>query len=117
MSITEDNVKLNNIYMIPELYEGKKIIIDKLSKCYFGYNVFPYIEGLIKNFNPGNKKTYPIFHAKFIDSHEKGFWFTFRYYINEEFFDTNNVAIYLDDAESGHSLWCGGQAIQELVIA
>ena len=93
-------MNLNDTITIYSSYNSTMILtIDKISKCSWHKSICPKI---------GDDELYPIYHSK---SMYEDLWFSFYY---ENKLMKNLVAIFLDDVESSHSLWCGGNEIWSL---
>lgn len=103
--ISEETLKIGDKVNIYGSYHFYNYVIDKISIAYYDKSITPYIKDVNSNFCPKDKITFPIFHANDL-------WFTFRY--NGEILKDNDIAVFLDDNEMGHIMWCGGNGILKI---
>jgi hypothetical protein len=115
MSITEDNVVVGETYqIIGGEYPCTLKIIHKSRFVFVKGAIAPYIEGIDEHFEKSESNKYPIYLAKSTDPFLNLVWICFRDYKTEELLDENMIAIYPDDEEYGHRVWCENDGIQKI---
>ena len=115
MSITEDNINVGDIYqIIGGSYPCTLKIINKKRFIFFKGIIAPYIEDIDDEFHNSSNNKYPIYLAKSTDDFLNYVWICFRDYNTEELLDNNTIAIYPNDEEYGHRIWCENDGIQKI---
>ena len=112
--ITEDTIKIGDIYKLSGPYNCT-IKISFISRfVYLTGAIAPYIEGIDKYFETCNKQPYPIFYGKTDDDFIRNIWFTFRDNKTDNLLGDNIIAIFPDDEDYSFRVWCENEGIHKI---
>ena len=114
MSITEENIKINDIYQMIGPYNST-VKIKKISNCKFMKgSIAPFIENVDEDYEKINSIQYKIFYGVTNNIWLNDIWFTFRDYKTERLLEDNKIAIYPVDEEFGQRIWMENESIQKI---
>lgn len=114
MSITEESIKVGDTYKLEGPYACTIKVYYVGRFKYIPGVIAPYVEGLDEDFEKINSDVHPIFIGKTDNDWIKDTMFTFRDYVTDRLLGDNIVAIYPEDEEYGHRVWCEKEGIHQI---
>lgn len=116
MSITEETIKVGDTFNLEGPY-ACTITIYYIGKFKFSPGIIsPYVKGIDDAFETINSEIYPIFVGKTNNEWIRDTMFTFRDYETGKLLGDNIVAIYPEDEEFSHRVWCEQEAIHKITL-